>query len=152
MPGGRPTKMTPALQKQIAELFFLCFTDEQVAMYCGINEKTIRRARLGQFCPAIKKAEMHREAMYRKRTWDGADGWQGAAWNLERKYPTQFSRPEIQLAVNTTNNTVNNTLIVTAEVAGVIKDRVREAEVKIDKLLKDKRGANGNSNGISKKD
>ena len=90
--------------------------------------KTIQRARAGQFCPAIKRAEMAREAMYRQRTWDGAEGWQGAAWNLERKYPTQYSKPEIQLAVNTTNNTVNNTLVVTAEVAGANAERVQPIE------------------------
>ena len=146
MPAGRPTKLTPAVQKQIAELFFLCFTDDQVAFYVGINRKTIQRARAGEFCPAIKRAEMAREASYRQRTWDGADGWQGAAWNLERKYPGQYSRPEIQLQINTTNQTVNNTLIVTAEVAHGISSRVKDVDAKIEKLLKDKRGHNGNGN------
>ena len=144
MPAGQPTKLTPAVQKEIARLFFLCFTDEQVAFYVGISYKTIQRARAGQFCPAIKRAEMAREASYRQRTWDGAEGWQGAAWNLERKYPTQYSKPEIQLAINTTNQTVNNTtLVVVAEIAKTITSRVREADIKIEKLLKDKRGGNG---------
>ena len=146
MPGGRPTKFTPAVQKEIARLFFLCFTDAQVAFYVGVNERTIRRARAGEFCPAIKKAEMEREANYRQRTWDGADGWQGTAWNLERKHPTQFSRPEVQFQItnNTLNQTVNNTLVVTAEVAHGISSRVREVDAKIERLLKDKGRGNGN--------
>jgi hypothetical protein len=146
MPGGRPTKLTPAIQKEIARLFFLCFTDEQVAFCVGVNQKTIQRARRGEFCPAIKKAEMEREANYRQRTWDGAEGWQGAAWNLERKYPKQYSKPELQLQINTTNQTVNNTLIVTAEVAHGINSRVKDVDAKIERLLKDKGRGNGNGN------
>jgi hypothetical protein len=149
MPAGRPTKLTPSVQKEIAELFFLAFTDEQVALYVGINEKTIRRARLGEFCPAIKKAEIAREMKYRQKVWDGVGNWCGVSWFLERKYPTQFAKPEIQLAINTTNQTVNNTLIVTAEVAHGISSRVKEADAKIERLLKDKRGSNGNGNGNS---
>jgi hypothetical protein len=144
MPGGRPTKLTPAVQKTIAELFFLAFTDEQVALFVGINEKTIRRARLGEFCPAIKKAEIAREMKYRQKVWDGVGNWCGVSWFLERKYPTQFAKPEVQLQINTTNQTVNNTLIVTAEVAHGISSRVKDVDAKIERLLKDKRGTNGN--------
>jgi hypothetical protein len=144
MPAGRPTKLTPAVQKLIAELFFLGFTDEQVALYVGINEKTIRRARLGEFCPAIKKAEIAREMKYRQKIWDGVGNWCGVSWFLERKYPTQFAKPEVQLQINTTNQTVNNTLIVTAEVAHGISSRVKDVDAKIERLLKDKGRGNGN--------
>lgn len=150
MPAGRPKAITKELEKTIAELFFLCFTDEQVAFYVGINRKTIQRARAGEFCPAIKRAEMAREASYRQRTWDGAEGWQGAAWNLERKYPTQYSRPEIQFQItnNTLNqSTTNNVLVIQAELAGRIASRVKTSETKIDQLLKAKRPSNGNGNG-----
>lgn len=141
---GRPTKMTPEVQKLMAECFLCAFTDAQTAQLCGIDVRTIERARRGTFCRAIKIAELRRELAYRKKIWDAKGFWQGAAWFLERKYPTQFAKPEIQLAINTTNQTVNNTLIVTAEVAGTIASRVREVDAKIEKLLKDKRGGNGN--------
>jgi hypothetical protein len=146
MPAGRPRAITPAKEKEIARLFWLAFTDEQVAFFVGIDQKTIQRARRGEFCPAIKRAEISREAKYRERTWEGGEGWQGAAWNLERKYPTQFSKPEIQLQINNDNRQVHQTLVVTAEVAGLIAGRVKAAESKIDALLKAKRG-NGASNG-----
>ena len=146
MPAGRPTKLTPAVQKTIAELFFLAFTDEQVALCVGINQKTIRRARQGEFCPAIKKAEIAREMKYRQKIWDGLGNWCGVSWFLERKYPTQFAKPEVQLQINTTNQTVNNTLIVTAEVAHGISTRVKDVDAKIERLLKDKHGPNGNGN------
>jgi hypothetical protein len=146
MPAGQPTKLTPTKIKEFAELLFLGFTDVQIALYLGIHQKTIQRARRGEFCPAIKRAEIAREMKYRQRTWDGGEGWQGAAWNLERKYPTQFSKPEIQLQINNDNRQIHQTLVVTAEVAGLIAGRVKAAESKIDALLKAKRG-NGASNG-----
>jgi hypothetical protein len=151
MPAGRPTKLTPAVQKLIAELFWLAFTDAQVAEFTGISTRTIERARAGTFCRAIKKAELAREMPYRKRIWDGVGNWCGAAWMLERKYPTQFAKPEVQLQINTTNQTVNNTLIVTAEVAHQMSGRVKDADAKVDELFKRKthqlKDGNGNGNG-----
>jgi hypothetical protein len=145
MPAGQPTKLTPARIKEFAELLFLGFTDEQIALYLGIHQKTIQRARRGEFCPAIKRAEIAREMIYRQRTWDGGEGWQGAAWNLERKYPTQFSKPEIQLQINNDNRQIHQTLVVTAEVAGIMAGRVKTAEKKVDDLLRLK-GRNGSAN------
>jgi hypothetical protein len=144
MPTGRPKAITKAIEKTIAELFFLAFTDDQVALFTGVNVRTIARARAGGFCLAIKRGEMARERAYRQKIWDGREGWQGAAWFFERKYPTQFAKPEVQLQINTTNQTVNNTLIVTAEVAHGISSRVKDVDAKIERLLKDKRGSNGN--------
>ena len=142
---GRPKAITKAIEKQIARLFFLAFTDEEVALSTGINRSTIQRARAGSFCIAIKRAEIAREAVYRQKIMDGKEGWQGAAWSMERKHPTQFSRPEVQFQINNnTLNQVNNTLVVTAEVAHGISSRVKEVDAKIDRLLKDKRGGNGN--------
>ena len=151
MPAGRPKAITKAIEKTIAELFFLAFTDEEVALFTGINRSTIQRARAGTFCIAIKRGEIARERAYRQKIMDGKEGWQGAAWSLERKHPTQFSRPEVQFQItnNTLNQTVNNTLIVTAEVAHGISSRVKEVDAKIERLLKDKRGSNGNGNGNS---
>jgi hypothetical protein len=110
MPTGRPTKLTPAVQAQIAELFWLAFTDEQIAIFTGVCSKTIQRARHGRFCPAIKKAEIAREIGYRKRIWAGTGNWCGASWFLERKYPTQFAKPEIQLSFQ--NNYTQNNLSI----------------------------------------
>ena len=147
MPAGRPSSITPKVIKQIAEAFLYGFTDEETALLAGISEKTIRRARLGQFCPEIKRAEQARKAEYINRITEGTrPDWARWAWFLERRFPLQFSKPEIQLAINTTNQTVNNTLIVTAEVAHGISSRVKDVDAKIERLLKDKRGHNGNGN------
>ena len=149
MPAGRPTKLTPAVQKLMADCFFDGLTDEETAALCEVSRKTISRARAGQFCPAIKKAEFGRKQFYIRKLRDGkrAD-WPRIAWFLERRYPTEFSKPEVQLQItsNTLNQTVNNTLIVTAEVAHGINSRVKDVDAKIERLLKDKRGPNGNGN------
>jgi hypothetical protein len=136
---GRPTKFTPKLQAKIAELLWLAFTDAQIAEFCEVDERSIRRARAGGFCPEIKKAEIGKEIIYRKRIWDGEPGWQGAAWFLERKHLTQFSRPETQFLIqNNTLSQVNNTLVITAEVASSISKRRKEVESKVEKLFKDR--------------
>ena len=144
---GRPTKLTPKAIKTIAEAFLYGFTDEETALLAGMDRKTIQRARAGTFCPAIKSAEVARKAEYINRITEGIrPDWARWAWFLERRFPLQFAKPEIQLSVNTTNQTVNNTLVVTAEVAHGISSRVKEADAKVERLLKDKRGHNGNGN------
>ena len=140
MPAGRPPKITKAIEKQIADCFFDGLTDVETAALCDVSYKTIQRARAGQFCPAIKKAEFARKQFYIRKLRDGKrPDWPRIAWFLERRYPTEFAKPEIQLAVNTTNQTVNNTLIVTAEVAKDVVSRVKTVDAKIEKLFKDKR-------------
>ena len=151
MPAGRPSSITPAVKSKIADCFLVAMTDQQTAQLVGITERTIRRMRAGEFCPEIKKAEMEREFKYRMKLWTSKYLPAGICWMLERKYPAQLAKPEVQLQINTTNQTVNNTLIVTAEVAGANAERVKPIELKIDKLLKDKRpGANGHSHPEAK--
>lgn len=146
MPALGQGKITPALQKTITELLWLAFTDEQIALFCDLSSKTIQRMRAGLVCPAIKKGEIKREAIYRKRVWSGKGYWQGAAWFLERKYPHQFAKPEIQLNVNNDNRQVHQTLIISAEVAGQINDRMKATKSKVQQLLKDKRPNHSNGN------
>jgi hypothetical protein len=138
MPAGRPTVLTQALINEIAELFLLAFDDSQVALIVGISSKTIQRYRRGEMCPAIKIAELKREAAYRKKIWAAKGFWQGAAWFLERKYPHQFAAPAIQMQFNS-GSVTNNTLVITAEVASSISKRRKDVESKVEKLFKDRR-------------
>ena len=120
----------------MAECFLCAFTDAQTAQLCGIDERTIRRARAGQFCPAIKIAELRRELKYRQKIWNAKGFWQGAAWFLERKYPAQFAKPEVQMNLNMQHNETHQTLIITAEAAKEISGRVHQADAKFNELLK----------------
>jgi hypothetical protein len=146
MPRGRPPKVTPKVIEQIAQHFLYGFSDEETALLVDLDRKTIQRMRAGSLCPAIKRAEQARKAEYINRITEGTrPDWARWAWFLERRFPLQFSKPEIQLAVNT-GPTINQTLVISAEVAGVMASRFKPAEQKIDALLKAKRG-NGASNG-----
>ena len=68
MPGGRPSTITQAIKSKIADCFLVALTDAQTAQLVGLNERTIRRMRAGEFCPEIKKAEIERVLKYRLRT------------------------------------------------------------------------------------
>jgi hypothetical protein len=148
MPAHGVVKMTPAMIEKIAELFWLAFTDQQVADFVGINEKTIRRYRAGNQCPAIKKASLAREIPYRKKIWDSGSNWCGAAWFLERKYPEQFAKPEVQL---NWHNTVNNnalTINLTSQEFKAIEQEAKPVREAIEGMFKVYRPAgNGNGNG-----
>lgn len=147
MPTGRPPRITPVLVDKIAELFFLAFSDAQVAEFTGISERTIRRARTGGLWPAIKKAEIAREMPYRKRIWDGVGNWCGAAWMLERKYPTQFAKPEIQLSFN--NSYTQNTLHISigSQEAKAIEAEAKPIRDEVAGMFQKYRPKVGNGNG-----
>jgi hypothetical protein len=149
MPGGRPPKLTPERIQKVAQAFLYGFSDEETALFADIDEKTIRRARAGGFCPAIKKAEAARKAEYINRITEGTrPDWARWAWFLERRFPREFSKPEIQLSVN--SNVINNTLIVTAELAGQMGHRVKEADAKVSELFKRKTAELGPGNSSPK--
>jgi hypothetical protein len=150
MPAGRPTVLTKALQEQIAELFFLAFTDEQIASYCGISSKTIQRARHGDLCPSIRKAEIEREIKYRRKIWDGVGNWCGVSWFLERKYPHQFAKPEIQLNWGNTYNQNNLTINISAQDAKSIEAQAKPIRDEVSSMFQQYRPQlnDGNSNTV----
>jgi hypothetical protein len=151
MPIGRPRAIDkdPLLIAKIADCFLVAFTDEQTALYCGISQKTVQRLRNGGFCPAVKLAELEREMRYRKKIWGAKGFWQGAAWFLERKYPTQFAKPEIQLAVNQQVNTgPTNVVVLGPERAKELVSRHEAIRARTIELL-DKQHSNGDKNGNS---
>jgi hypothetical protein len=152
MPLGRPPKLTPALKTQIARCFWLAFTDQQTALMCGINEKTIRRMRSGGLCPEIKRAELEREAKYREKLWTSKTLPAGICFMLERKYPTQFAKPEIQLSFQS-NYTQNNLSIhITSSEAKQIEAEAAPIRDSVKKMFAQYRPAqleNGNGNESS---
>src|ERR1700747_1671700 len=97
-PGGRPTKRTPEITKQMCEGISYGLTDEEVAAMVGIDDSTLTCwKKIPEFSGAIKKAVATRKLARLKRIESGEPGWQGTAWAMERQYPKEFSRPEVQL-------------------------------------------------------
>jgi hypothetical protein len=100
------------------------------------------------FCPAVKRAELAREKIYRRKIWNGGNGWQGVAWFLERKYASQFARPEIQLAVNQSVATgPTNVVVLGPERAKELNSRYTQIRAKTIELLDAREANTGNGQG-----
>jgi hypothetical protein len=124
---AKQIKWTKALIDLIAGCIFDGLTDEETGILAGINRKTIYRIRLGDECPAIKRATIARMRHYIALIRDARENnnhWQRIAWFLERRYPDRWAKPEVLLNLNTGANSVtNNTLVITAEQAEGLKAR-----------------------------
>jgi hypothetical protein len=144
MPGGRPHSITPAIQEKIADCFFDGLTDEETALLCDIHERTIRRFRAGELCPAIKKAEAGRKQIYIRKIRDGKQrDWVRIAWFLERRFPHEWAKPETQLNV-TANTTTTTAIIITSSELAANNSRLKEVGSGFDEWLKLKQnGTNG---------
>ncbi len=147
MPAGRPRAITKEKEKIIVNCFVDGLTDEETALYTDISSRTIAKCRNGELFPAIKKATIGKKMFYLRKIRDGKQrDWVRIAWYLERMYPTQFSRPEVlmQITQNTLNQTTNNALIISAEAAEGVINRLQSADGKVSSLFKKR---NGNDNG-----
>lgn len=133
----------------IAEALFLAFTEEQAATLGGISKRTLARIKNSEVWQEIEQKRLSFEKPYRQKVWQGQPGWQGAAWMLERQYASQLSKPELQLAVNST--TTNNTLVITAEAAQALQARASIIDAQVEKIVASKQAnpASQASNGTS---
>ena len=75
------------------------------------------------------------ENPYRRKIANGAPGWQGAAWLFERVYPSQFVKPEIQMNLHASSVTNNQTLVITADTAKLLKSRSDPLDAEVEKLV-----------------
>jgi hypothetical protein len=134
---ARPLNLSPKALKFIADCLFDGLTDSETALLAGVSQKFIERARAGEQCPEIKRATLHRKRHYIALIRDGDDRsnhWQRIAWFLERRYPREFSKPEVQLNLTTNASTTNNTLIITAEQAQNLQSRSNAIDLELSKL------------------
>ena len=132
----RKIKFTKVLIKLIADCLFDGLTDDEIALLAGLSSKTIQRVRAGDDCPIIKAATLQRKRVYIARIRDGTNPqWQRIAWFLERRYPKEFSKPEVQLQIDaSSSSTTNNTLIITAEQAANLRSRSSAIETQLARL------------------
>ncbi len=104
MPAGRPSKLTPELQRQICDLLRAGNYVETVCDYVGIEYKTYynwrnRGERAWQvdieagyveFLHAVKKAVSEVEILTIADLRSGPMNWQAKAWWLERRHPDRW--------------------------------------------------------------
>lgn len=96
-PGGRPTKCTPEMADRIAEAISYGLTNEDAACLVQVSDETLENwLRKPQFFGVIKRAVVERKLFRLKRIEAGEEGWPGTAWCMERQYPREWSRPDIQ--------------------------------------------------------
>ena len=152
MPRGRPTVLTKARQTKIAELIWLAYTDQQIAVMVGVNKKTIQRARNADYCPRIAQLALEFEEPYRRKMW--AEGFQGGiAWMLERRYPSQFARPEVQLSLSNNLNVNALQINISSVEAKEIAAQAAPEQLKVKEMFAQYRPAlpeAGNGNGQQK--
>jgi hypothetical protein len=91
--GGRPTKRTPEITEKICEALSYGLSHEEVAALVGINDATLYEwKKIESFAEEIKSA-IAANLVRLKKIEDGAPGWQGVAWCMERQYPSRYARP-----------------------------------------------------------
>jgi hypothetical protein len=132
---GAPTKKTPQVVAKIAYAIGLGLNDTEAADYAGVSDLTLTTWRKDpEFLRKIKVAVSTRLAKRLAKIEAGAEGWQGCGWLLERLYPTRFSKPEVQISLSNSYQTVNALTITIApeeaarieEVAKGTRERVRQ--------------------------
>ena len=95
---GRPTKRTAAITAKIAEAISYGLCDQDAVNIVKINIDTLWEWRKNpEFSEALKSAISTRKLVRLRRINAGRQGWQGTAWIMERCFPLEYSRPEIQL-------------------------------------------------------
>lgn len=97
MSAGRPSKLTPAFQREICEHIAKGATRESACALVELDYSNFWRWFTGkdeahkEFRKAVKKAEakFQMEAVEKIRT-HGGESWQALAWELERRFPLTF--------------------------------------------------------------
>jgi len=140
---GRPGKRTPQLEKDLLAAIATGAPYRIACQACGISEDSLIEWRRKDpiFAKQVEEAAGKTALRLLKKIEANADeNFSAAAWILERRFPGDFSRPEIQLQINnTTNQTTNNMLVVSAEVADAIESRMKSAGAKIAQLFASRR-------------
>jgi transposase len=110
MPSGRPTKLTPDLQRQVCDALRRGAYVETAAAMAGVSKVTLYGwLKLGareeegphvEFLNAVEKAQAEAEMRDLDRVDAAAEGgtWQAAAWRLERRSAERWGRPGMRVA------------------------------------------------------
>lgn len=156
MPAGRPkgiTKISGPLIKKIADCFFDGLNDAETALLCELNVRTIERARAGNFCREIKKAEAARLQKYILKIRDGKQrDWVRIAWFLERRYPDRFAKPEIQLSFSNNYNQNNLSINISGPEAKEIEAEAGPSRARVAKMFEAYRPQQKLTNGDTTQD
>lgn len=112
-PGGRPSKLTPALEEQILKRLQVCGTLAEVAAACGVGESTIhawqrkgkeaiaegKRSKYRKFLERVREAIKQRDYL-REQTMvrHGTKDWR-ALWSLMQAQNPKRYAPRIRIHI-----------------------------------------------------
>jgi transposase len=97
---GRPTSLTPEVEKAIVLALRAGNYRDTAAQAAGIHRHTLRNwvirgeqdeEPFASFLAALEKAEAAGEKKLLREIRKGVDGWQSRAWMLERRWPSRWS-------------------------------------------------------------
>ena len=152
---GRPTKRNPEVINRILEIARTGLPMRFVATAGGISVETLSEWRehdpkfASEFAQAQLESVKRRWNLIQKAargTEDNPGDWKAAAWSLERTFPREFGRPEVQVAIQ--NNTVVNDLTINISEAEAREieakaSPVREAVAKMFEQYRPREAGNG---------
>jgi hypothetical protein len=132
----RSAKLSPELVEQVAKYISNGFTDEETALLCDLEENTIRSWR--KLSPVKKAIHQRKNDLIEKVIHGTRPDWARVCWFLERRYPLQFSRPEVAHAIATANITQNNlsqTIVISPSIAKELSERSASVRSEVKKLF-----------------
>jgi hypothetical protein len=138
-PTPQKHKLSPEIIAQVAQCISNGFTHEEIALLCDLNEKTVRR--WCELAPIKKAVLARKQSLIQCITDRSLRDWVRYAWLLERKYPTEYSRPEVAHAIATANVTQNNltqNLVISADIAKELTARGAAVRKQINQLFENR--------------
>ena len=97
----RPPKLTSDVQKRITDALAIGCTYKLAAQYGGVTYETLNQWRKTkpEFSQAIENAEARAVVGWLARIEQAANAgeWQAAAWKLERRYPQDYGRRQLEV-------------------------------------------------------
>jgi hypothetical protein len=123
---GRPTKRSSQLEKALLAAVETGAPYRIACSACGISSDTFTEWRRKDpvFARQVEIAAGKTALRLLKKIEANADqNFSAAAWILERRFPNDFSRPEVQLNIQQNNVTQNNGLVI-----NITETEIREIE------------------------
>jgi hypothetical protein len=125
---------------RITEAISFGLTDVDVYNLAMINQDTLLEWNLDpEFSGQIKEAVADRLLKRLKRIERGENSWQGTAWIVERLMPHRCSKPELQISLNTAQESGSGIKIMFSLERG----RARPIREKIRRMLDDYQRSRG---------
>jgi hypothetical protein len=139
---GPPTKKNEAIVKRLIATARLGLPYGIVAQRAGITRETLCQWRAAD--PELDRRLDEARAEAAEEAWrkimahgnsDSPNAWQSIAWRLERSHPDSFSRPEIQLSHVHNQSVVNNSLLISFELAKNLESRTAPVRRQVEQLF-----------------